>query len=68
MVMIELPIKFISLPLAITVLLLLIAGAFNTILSKVIIGGIEVIKLPDPNNEGTLPLGNLCGCGQCGWA
>jgi len=53
--MIHLPIKYILLPLAITVLFLLITGAFNTILGMVISGSIEIINLPDPNIHGSVP-------------
>ena len=54
--MIQLLVKIMVVPFAASILLLLMTGTFNTILGEVIIGGIKIIKLPDPDSEGTVPL------------
>jgi SagB-type dehydrogenase family enzyme len=54
--MVQLLIKIPAVPLAASVLLLLITGTFNTILGEVSTGGVEVIKLPAPDRDGSVPL------------
>jgi hypothetical protein len=52
----QLLIKFLAAPFAAAFLLLLMNGYFNTSMGERIMGGIKVIKLPEPDRAGSVPL------------
>lgn len=52
----QLLIKFLAAPFAAAFLLLLMNGYFNTSMGERMMGGIKVIKLPEPDRAGSVPL------------